>query len=285
MTCQLALSSRCGGVLFADSQMSSARAEYHGYQKQFVGNDFLLGAAGNTPIILELFDSLIDQKSGECNVCSVRISDHILEFLNKNVTTRAAINTAFVLIYSPQSGNAQVQTLIPSNFKSFTLVKKSWAALGSGSEFVNSAIERDKNLGIYSEPQQLVDMIVTGENYLDVATKSLTVNAQYTIGILKSNKAYIIGDPRISAQFVPPAVLSSWKDVANRYEKILARTQQIRGEIREAQRALSDIQVSNFGQAGMRFICDAKSSIEDNRDSLRDEIESFFAWYDSLVGR
>ena len=264
--------------------MSTNRVEYHGLQKQFVGNDFLLGAAGHSSIIREVFNSLRDPSSGDCIVDSTAVVKHIVRFLNDNVTEGAAATTSFILILEHRGAQVFVQELHPSIYKSF-VQKGNIGTLGSGAELIETAISRDKKLGIYTQPQELVDMMVAGENYLEAATQSLTVDAQFTVGILKSNNTYLIGDSTIDVLYAPPAVVAAWTDVARRYKQIMARVQQIRGEIRAAQRALSSIQSAELDAAAIRIIEANQSSIEVNRKELSQKIEDYCNWYDRLLER
>lgn len=284
MTCQLAFSSRVGSVMFSDSQMSTHSVEYHGFQKQFVGEDFLLGGAGHGGVVGEVFNSLRDQATGDCIVNSTSVADHIVVFLDTKVTEQAAAATSFILISAPKATQNLIQEFHPSIYKSFIL-KGNIGTLGSGAELIQLAIERDKKLGLYSEPEELVDMVVAGENYLEAATQSLTVDAQFTVGILHSDKAYLIGDSKIEVVHGPPAVVQCWNEVAKRYREITAHAQQIRGEIRAAQRALSAIQISGLDRTAINMIEGNQSSIEVNREQLRQKIDDYCAWYDGLLGR
>ena len=169
-------------------------------------------------------------------------------------------------------------------FSSF-IPKGSFAVLGSGAELVRPAIERDRMLALFRQPTELVDMVVAGENYLEAATQSLTVDAQFTVGVLRSKGAYLMGDAGINMQYAPPAVVAQWKDVAKRYAEIMAQAQQIRGEIREAQRVLSLIQVAKVDKAAIAAINASQSSVMQNRRELQTRIDDYLKWYDSILGR
>ena len=244
----------------------------------------MLGGAGHGGVIGEVFKSLRDPATGDCLVKSTEVSDHIVRFLNTRVTEQAAAASSFILIVAPQATQNLIWELHPSTFKSFVL-RGNIGTLGSGAELIQIAIERDKKLGLYSAPEELVDMVVAGENYLEVATQSLTVDAQFTLGILHSDKAYLMGDSKIDIVYGPPAIVKCWNDVAARYRVIAAHAQQIRGEIRAAQRALSSIQFAGLDRTAIDIIEASQSSIEVNRKQLHRKIDDFCAWYDSLLGR
>ena len=284
MTCHVAFCSDVGSIMFSDSQMSSDKAEYHGHQKQFVGNDFLLGGSGHGLVVQEVFRSLHDPKTGQCTVDCTTVSDHIVAFLKSNVSPRAAAVTSFILVCQEKSNEHSIKVLQPSTFNSF-IPRESFAVLGSGAELVEPAIDRDRMLAIFRRPRELVDMVVVGENYLEAASQSLTVDAQFTIGLLRSNNAYVMGDPAIEAQYAPPAIIGNWTDISKRYSEIMAQAQQIRGEIREAQRALSLIQEAKVDKAAIGTITASQASVKQNREELQTKIEEFLKWYDGIVGR
>ncbi len=284
MTCHVAFSSDVGAVLFSDSQLSTDKTGYHGFQKQFVGDDFLLGGSGNSLVIEEVFKSLRDSTTGVCTVDGGTVANHIVAFLQRNVSRPAAAGTNFILICLNQSGKPRIRILYPSTFD-FFISRDHFGTLGSGSELVSSAIERDRMLGLFRQPLELVDMIVAGENYLDAATKSLTVDSQFTVGVLRSKRAYLMGDVRITMQYAPPAIAAKWNSASKLYEAILAHAQQIRGEIREAQRVLSKVQVAQLDKAAVSAIEASQVSVSQNRQALHAKIESYLNWYDRLLNR
>ena len=161
----------------------------------------------------------------------------------------------------------------------------SFAVLGSGADLVEPAFQRDRMLALFRQPRELVDMVVAGENYLEAATQSLTVDAQFTVGLLRSKSAYLMGDAAIEMHYAPPPVVAKWSEASKRYEEIIAQAQQIRGEIREAQRVLSLIQVAQIDKAAIAAIVASQSSVEQNRQELQAKIEDYVKWYDGIVGR
>ena len=270
--------------MLSDSQMSTDKIEFHGVQKQFVGNDFLLGGAGSGGVIAALFTSLRDPATGDCTVDSSQIGNHVLDFLDKEVTQQARATVSFLLVCPEPTTANRIDVFLPATFRS-SMPGGNYSTLGSGSELVRPAIARDTALGIFSQPKRPVDMLVVAENYLDAATQSLTVDAQYTVGVLHAKRAYIMGDERIGAIYVPRVVRSHWKNVATRYKTMMDQARLIRGEIREAQRALSKIQKSKLDSAAIQAITANQNSIATNRQQLQNEIEQYFVWYDNLLGR
>lgn len=284
MTCHVAFSSITEAVMLSDSQMSTDKIEYHGVQKQFVGDDFLLGGSGSALIIQAMFNSLRDPATGRCNVKSTTVVSRIVNFLENELTKQARENANFLLVRPDLPNGNCIYQFLPAALRS-PIPQGNYATLGSGSELVQPTIARDRTLGLFSQPQELTDMLVAAENYLDAATQSLTVDAQYTVGLLRANRAYLMGDEQIGAIYAPPVIVEKWKDASTRYKKMMAHARLIRGEIREAQRALSKIQTAQLDTAGFAAITDNQLSVETNRQQLQDEIQDYFAWYDRLLGR
>lgn len=284
MTCQLAFSSKAGAVLFSDSQGSTDAIEVHGLQKQFVGDDFLLGGAGHGLVIEEVFKSLCDSDSGKCIVPGAKAANHITKFLGSEVTGHAVANTTFVLVHRGRSKDYMIRVLHPSVFKSFVR-QGNFVTLGSGAGLVQAAIDRDRKLGVFLQPEQLGDMVIAGENYLETATQSLTVDSQFVVGMLRWGTGYMMGDASIGVSHAPEKVGEKWAEAARRYREIMAHAQMIRGEIRAAQRAVSSVQVGQLDGSAMDQVEACRLSVEENRKGVTDKIEGYCRWYDELVGR
>ena len=284
MTCQLAFSNETGAVLFSDSQGSTDAIEVHGLQKQLVGDDFLLGGAGHRLVVEEVFKSLCDSESGNCSVPGVEVANHISSFLASNVTGHAAASTNFILVYQEEDKEYGISVLRPSVFKSF-VKEESFVTLGSGADLVQAAIDRDRKLGVFLQPELLSDMVVAGENYLETATQSLTVDSQFVIGMLRCGNGYMMGDPAIGVSHAPDRVVEKWSEAAAQYREILAHAQLIKGEIRAAQRAVSSVQIGQLGAAAVDQVEGCRSSVEENRKAVMAKIEEYCRWYDELVGR
>ena len=270
--------------MLSDSQLSTDKVETHGYQKQFVGNDFLLGGSGNAQVIGEVFTSLRDERTGECIRDNSDIVDHVMDFLESKITAQARAAASFVLVRACPNWGHRIEHVLPSAFR-YPVPVEHRIAIGSGGQLVVPAIMRDTSLGLFSQPHELTDMLISGENYLDAAAQSLTVNTQLTIGVLRSDRAYIMGDKEIGATFAPMTIRSEWSEVSNRHKAILDHARLIRGEIREAQRALSKIQTAALDSASIQRIKDSQQSVETNRQQLRVKLEDYFSWYDGLLGR
>ena len=284
MTCQLAFSSSAGAVLFSDSQLSTNSIELHGHQKQLVGSDFLLGGAGHSGVIQEVFNSLCEPGSGESTKRGEEVATHILDFLTSEVTENAAAGTSFVLVRQEPDQESTISVLRRGTFKSF-FRRKGIVTLGSGAALVRPAIERDRKLGVFLPPDQLHDMVVAGENYLDAAVQSLTVDNQFVIGILRRGAAYLMGDQSINASYAPARIIGQWPGVGRRYAEIMGLARTMRGEIRSAQRTVAQVQLGRLDDAASRQLEDSRSTVESNRRNLAEKLEEYFAWYDELVQR
>ena len=270
--------------MLSDSQLSTDTTEAHGAQKQFVGNDFLLGASGKALVLKAIFTSLLDPATGNCRVDHTDIEDHLQRFLWQEVTEQARSSVNLLLLRPCSVKGYRIDLFRPDTLRS-SIPQGEYDTLGSGSEIVRSALQRDNALALFSKPQEMVDMLVAGENYLEAATRSLTVNSQFTVGMLHSGRAYILGDGRINPIYAPSAICSEWADVAAKYKRMIDHARLIRGEIREAQRALSKIQMARLFPDGVAAIAANQASVARNRKMLQGEIEEYFNWYDSVLCR
>ena len=270
--------------MLSDSQLSTDTTESHGAQKQFVGNDFLLGASGKMLVVEAIFMSLLDPKTGDCSVDHTGIECHLREFLQAEVVEQAKSSVSLLLVRPCPAKGYRIDLIRPDVLRS-SIPQREYSTLGSGSQIVLPAIQRDRALALFSQPQEMMDMLVASENYLEAATRSLTVNSRFTVGLLHSNHAYIMGDDQINPKYAPSAIYSEWKEVAVQYQRIIDLARFIRGEIREAQRTLSKIQTAQLRQGDFQAIAESQASIEINRRELQREIEKYFNWYDRTLQR
>jgi len=88
MTCHLAMLGATGAVMFSDSQGSDSESENHGNQKQFVGEDFLVGGAGHGWIVMRLLAELSDAQA-KGNVDAARVEKFITDFMLNEVAAEA----------------------------------------------------------------------------------------------------------------------------------------------------------------------------------------------------
>ena len=270
--------------MFSDSQISTDTTETHGRQKQFVGRDFLLGASGNMLLIKAVFASLIEPGTGDCCVDHKGIESHLQDFLQSKVTERARSSVSLLIVRPCKTEGHRIDLYQPDLFRFFT-PQGNYSALGSGSKVVLPTIERDSDLGLFSQPSELMDMLVSSENYLEAAARSLTVNSQFIVGLLHSDRAYLMRDLQISASFAPSALRSRWQEVAAKYQRIIDLARLIRGEIREAQRVLSKIHRASLQEGDFRAIEGHQMSVKSNRELLQSELMQYFNWYDGVLQR
>ena len=284
MTCQLALSSKRGAVLFSDSQLSTDRVEYHGEQKQFVGDDFLLGGAGLAVVMQELFKSLNDRQQGQCMEKGPEIGKYVTDFLRKEVTGPAAGQTSFVLVYQTERGENVIEHLQSAIFHSFRRQGRIFT-LGSGAALVQPAIDRDAKVGVFLRPEQLGDMMVVGEGYLEAAGQSLTVDGQFVVGLLRRGKAYVMGDAGVKLNHAPKELIGCWEKAARQYAEIMACAQTIREEVRTAQRAVAVLQTGRLEKKYLEQLEACRLSVQSNRDVLQGKLNKYCQWYDGVLGR
>ena len=88
--------------------------------------------------------------------------------------------------------------------------------IGSGSEFVENALQRDEEMGMgWPTITTLVDCFISAVMYLGSANRSLTVNDKLTCGIMRGGQTYLFGEPSTVPLYVPPAVAENWPLLAD----------------------------------------------------------------------
>lgn len=277
MTCHIALSGPSGTVLLSDSQGSTDKEENHGFQKQFVGPDFLMGCAGNGGVIDALMQHLTELGD---SVSASNAETTIVEFVRDCVRPQAQGSVEIILATSHPSGRA-LQRYMPSMLTRFSR-RQQMAFLGSGAEFANRARQRDDQIGVRLALPTLEDMLVAAENYFDAANSSLTVDDVCMIGILNGSRAYLIADASIRPNYVFPALRGCWAEMGVRFEELKAIVQTIRGEINNARAEFSSIAIGELSHASQMAIEASRATIVLNRHLLQSRLTDYYQWYDAL---
>jgi hypothetical protein len=269
-----------GAVMFSDSQGSTIASETHGWQKQCVGKDFLVGCAGHGLIINALMPA-VDKAVAAGTVDSTNIETFITTFMTTEVAAnvRAQIQ---VLVALP----TELKWYVPEVLVRFLRCSEYLASIGSGSEFVNRAFMRNLRQGIFHGTETLADTFVAIEDFSDAANESLTVDDRFTVGVLSNGKTYLMGHGDINVNLVPPQIAARWRsDVAPRFDEILGIARAIRGEIREARRQLASLRVGAFDVPHIQQLLVHNGAIGATRQVLQQKVAEYLQWYDVELGR
>lgn len=279
MTCHVAMVGAQGAVMFSDSQGSTSSSEAHGWQKQVGGKGFLVGAAGAGLLIEALFRAL-DEGIDKNVVEASNVEDFILSFLATEVVASARKELGLLL-----AKPSEVKTLNPGLLTKFFRGFPSLATIGSGAEFVQRAASRNHKLGIAHGTETLADTFVSIEAFIDAANESLTVDDQFTIGILRGERPYLLAHQAIFGSHVPQNLRKVWGHVGGQYEVILALVRTMTSEAAEARRQLQAIRRGELRQAHVDAIAKNNESIGNNRRALQEKLADYLEWYDKTLGR
>lgn len=286
MTVHVAMSSAAGGIMFSDSQASDVAddEEFPGFEKQFCGPDFLVGAAGRAVIVDGLFDhlSLLVSQAG-VYLSSSNVESVIRGYLEAEVQPGAAREMG-LLVVTPNPAHLMVSQYTPSVFRRFGQ-RSNFDTIGTGARFLFRAFMRDVDIGVEPRVGSLVDLLVTVHGYAEAASRSLTVNDRFFVGYLVGNRTYCMGHWEINPAHAPRALRDAWPEASGRFDEILGLLRTIQGELQNARRAFSSIMVGELDARARRRINDSRASIQRNRARLRQALREYFQWYDRLLER
>lgn len=142
MTLHLAMSSDAGTVMVSDSQSSTETAEVHGAQKQYVGDDFLVGGGGPAAILQALFLALRAR-----GVRAAAVHGFVEGFFAERVCPAAAEQVELLVIADATEGET-LRRFRPGMLRRFEESTR-LGAIGSGAEFVWRAWRRDGEIGVH----------------------------------------------------------------------------------------------------------------------------------------
>lgn len=276
MTCHLALTGLAGTVMVSDSQGSDSFSETHGFQKQYVGPDFLIGGAGAGDIIHALFEALASAK-----VTSATLETFVASFVDNELTKEAKSSVSFLIACGQAPNN--IFEFAPGTFRRLRK-RQNFYSIGSGSDFVFRALARDQVIGIeVGDPITIAETLVIAETYIDAANESLTVDDLFLIGILANGRSYVMGDERISPNHLDQTLQKNWGTASSKYMQMLAVLKTIRGELQVAQQLFDGVRRGDFPKTSYPVIAAAADSIRHNRKQLEVMIEHYFHWYDAII--
>jgi hypothetical protein len=174
VTLQLALSTAAGCVMLSDSQGSTAISETHGHQKQYIGEDFLVGGAGDSILIDALYHAL--SQRAQPVLRAVELAAFVEQFFRSDVRPDAA-REAELLLVTPDPDGKMVQRFIPGLLARCGR-RSAMSAIGAGADFTRRAVRRDHEIGVTWPTGSVVDLLIMADEYADAANESLTVNDQ-----------------------------------------------------------------------------------------------------------
>jgi hypothetical protein len=276
LTVHVGLASPAGVVIVSDSQGSTATSEAHGLQKQVVGNDFIVGVAGAMSIVTGLLRQLEGLQPSGAAVLGV-----VENYTNHSL--RPSAHGQFQVL-AGTSAPLRVATFYPALFTAFGEPGE-FGSIGSGAEFVGAALQQAHELGFSIAGAELVDLLTQALRLADAADRSLTVDDQLAVGIIRNGKAYALWDAGIRTVFVDPRLLPHSAHINATLDDLRARVETLSGELVNAVRVASSIWSGPLNAAGQTVLNLAAASIAHTKAGLQVELENFFAWYDGILGR
>jgi len=275
MTCHVALQSSHGSVILSDSQGSDDRAEFHGWQKQYAGDGFIIGVAGSGLVLEQLFEWIdTDPASG------APVLDALTDFFRQEVTL-AARSDVNVLVAREEG----IHTYYPGISIRPPTRPQPFGSIGSGAEFVFRAIRRDNTLGLGSASNSLAHLVTDAFRYMSSSNESLTVDDQYLLGFVKDGKSYIFGERQITLRHAHADLIDQWPQASDCYREIRTRVQTIEGSITEAARRFSFIRGGSLNNQHIVEIVQLNSHVARMFNDLDAYLARCLGWYDSVLGR
>ena len=136
-------------------------------------------------------------------------------------------------------------------------------------------------LGMNIPFDEAADLLVAIEIFARAADESLTVDDSFMLGIVTSNRSYLMGDRRIDLQYAPDPLQQQWAQAANSFHNIMAAGRAINGEMVRVQQELSPIRSGAINQANLDSIRDSNDLvITPTRAALIQQLQDYFVWYD-----
>jgi len=261
------------GVIFCDSQASGEESEYHGVQKLFLGDDFLIGCAGSMAVIHRLFETLESQ-----NVTADQLCDTVERFVVEDLTEAARHQFEVIALAANNSG---IRVLTPSLFNAFG-PPESFSCIGSGQTFVYRELSYEQKHRIERDTTTLAHLLLAVDNYAEAANESLTVDDWHLVGILFGGRAYLTGHPEIRPSFVSSQVRKDWSKNSQFYEEIRSLVEQIRSEISTSYAGFSAVQNGTLDQQSFPLFEASSNAVRNNLSILQTKLIEFTKWFDSV---
>lgn len=266
---------RVGAVMVSDSQGSTQLSEIHGWQKQVVGNGFLVGFAGQGAPIEHLLEAIWARSTD-----ATGIEELIARCVDEDLT-EAARSQVQVLLVRDGKGGPVIRTYSPAVFRAFRDAGPSLATIGSGSDFANAANKRDTKLGISRSISSIADLVTLADSLADSANESITVNDQLLMGIMSGSQTYLLGNAAVRTTRVPRAIHERWTHVGATFGEVQALTSTIRSTSQDLQRTFSC--TWSGGVPDSARVSELAFEMQGLKDELDTILQQYFAWYDSTI--
>lgn len=266
--------------MLSDSQGSTAADEQHGFQKQLVGDGFVVGFAGSMMVIMGLMHHLSNAES----VSAGDIQNQIQAYLEQEVRP-AAVGSIEVLLLRQASTGIEVRTFYPQIFRSFGEAT-AFGTIGSGAPYAHRTLQRDMKLGVLPVLGNLADAVAKALELAEAADESLTVDDQLLIGLLVDGKSYMLGDGRIFPGYAPAELQSEWRTVVACFNEIRALAGALRAEAANAYRAFSQgLLQGPFEPKTWHMLRQSGDALGNTRAQLEQKLREYRTWYDGIMSR
>lgn len=283
MTSHVAVSTPDFVVAFSDSQGTVGNeSEVHGGQKLFFGPDFLVAKAGSSLVSNPLFSKLADDVVAG-NVDSLNLGDTVKKYLHDEVRPHHWGEVQF-LTATPCSEGRWIQEFVPEVFLNFGQ-RSCFNAIGSGSVFVQRALDRLISLRCPWNNLGLAGTFCVTKRLADAANESLTVDDTHLVGIIHDSKSYAMGDAQIRPWYIDDRVQQHWPSIGNRFDQLSAIAEMANSAIDTAFCTIHGIWSGQVDVQAAAEAINAASEVQGYYDVLQKQLADYFAWYDGLLGR
>lgn len=282
MTIHIAAASGNHAVLLSDSQGSSNEAESHGWHKQFIGRNFVVGLAGADDVCSRLFSYLHDRLGLDRDIGIGAVMRAIEGFYRKHMRASYLANTSVIAVGYDDRGSVSVQQYYPGKFKTFGKPTH-FGSIGSGSTFVDRAKGRDQKLGLNIPHTELEDKLIAALYYADAAIESLTVDDSFAVAILDSGRSYLTGDRTLSLRYVPEPIIQFWNQVSACWKPMQVTIATMNSELESVHRRFSNIRSGLLTGMDLKELERSNLAILANRQKLVEQLAELKKTYEELI--
>ncbi|MDZ4684638.1 MAG: hypothetical protein SH850_06065 [Planctomycetaceae bacterium] len=279
MTVHVAISGGNSAVLVSDSQASTSFSKRAGAQKQYCGDQFIIGAAGNGGIAGALFEHLSTHHFG---ASGTNVLSDIAAFMASQIAASARDSIELVaLLLSPEPS---IHFLNPSVFTGFRPAGQLYAT-GSGAEFVDNAATCGVSGWMGRRANTLAQQVVQGVHFADAADQSISCNDMLTIGFIANGRAYFAVDPDFRPQYVHPLLEAQWNMLTQLSGEIIDQARAINSEMTVASEAFGHVWSGTLTMSELGLIGTQNAEIARQTSELATRLGDYQASFDGVLGR